>query len=187
MDALRWAGGVAALGAAAILAVGLAGLVRTGRRERPWLVVLLGFNAGRSDIPHDALRAVRPVDVLLLVLAGTAYAGFWPGPEGSHRWWMVLAIGQPLAGIAVLVATRLAGRSGLMGGALVLSLLMVADDGGTAAGWLGIGAAGLLLVGDVATTDRPRRRLAPVLAAGCGALIVWFGWVAGLLLGPSGS
>ena len=95
---------------------------------------------------------------------------------------MALAIAQPLLGIAILLATRLSGRSGLMGGALVLSILMLVDGTWTAAGWLGVTASVLLLVGDFGTTGRPRRPLALVLAVGYGALISWFGLVAALLL-----
>ena len=79
---------------------------------------------------------------------------------------MTLAIAQPVLGIAILLATRLWGRSGLMGGALVLSILMLVDGTWTAAGWLGVTEPVLLLVGDFETTGRPRRLLARVLAVG---------------------
>lgn len=180
-DALAWAGGIAA-----ILTVGtlLVGLGQRSARARPWLLVLFGVNANRGNVTFDALRAVQPVDVLLLLLAGVTYAGFWPGPGGSQPWWMLLAIAQPLVGTAILLATRLAGRSGLMGGALVLSLLMVIDDPRTATGWLGVVASGLLLVGDFGTTERrPVSGLAPVIALGYAALVGWFGWNAVVLLG----
>lgn len=182
MELLRWAGGVAAILTTATLVIGLAGLATHNRRGRPWLIVLFGFNAGDGDVSHDTLRAVVPVDVLLLLLAGATYAGFWPGPGSSHPWWMVLAIAQPLLGIAILLATRLAGRSALMGGALVLSILMVIGGTWTAAGWLGTSASTLLLIGDFGTSERPRRPLAPVLAVGYAALVGWFGWVAALLV-----
>lgn len=183
MEPSSWAGGVAAILAAVTLLVGIAGMVRRSHRGRPWLVVLFGINAGYGDVSPDTLRAVQPVDVLLLLLAGVTYIGFWPGPGASHAVWMSLAIAQPLLGIAILVATHLWGRSGLMGGALVLSILMVVDGTWTATGWLGVTASLLLLVGDLATTGRPSRLLAAVLAVGYGALVGWFGWVAALLLG----
>jgi hypothetical protein len=59
---------------------------------RPWLVVLFGINAGYGDVSQDTLRAAQPVDVLLLLLAGVTYAGFWPGPGASHVVWMLLAV-----------------------------------------------------------------------------------------------
>jgi len=141
MEPSSWAGGVAAILAAVTLLVGIAGMVRRSHRGRPWLVVLFGINAGYGDVSPDTLRAVQPVDVLLLLLAGVTYIGFWPGPGASQAVWMSLAIAQPLLGIAILLATHLWGRSGLMGGALVLSILMVVDGTWTATGWLGVTAS----------------------------------------------
>jgi hypothetical protein len=182
MEPGPWVGGIAAILAAATLLAGIAGLAVHSHRGRPWLVVLFGVNAGRGEVSRETLRAVQPVDVLLLLLAGVAYAGFWPGPGASHVGWMILAIAQPVLGIAILLATRLWGRSGLMGGALVLSILMLVESSWTTTGWLGVTASVLLLVGDFGTTGRPRRLLALILAVGYAALVSWFGWVAALLL-----
>jgi hypothetical protein len=164
------------------LLAGIGGMARRSRRVRPWLVVLFEINSGRHDASRETLRGVEPVDVLLLVMAGVAYTGFWPGPGASHVVWMTLAIAQPLLGIPLLLGTRLLGRSGLMGGALVLSILMLVDGTWTATGWLGATAGLLLLVGDFGTTGRPSPPLAAFLGLGYGLLVAWFAWVAVLLL-----
>ncbi len=78
--------------------------------------------------------------------------------------------------------TKLSGRSGLMGGALVLSILMLVDGASAGVAWLGLSASILLLVGDFGTTARPSRLLAGTLAVGYGALVIWFGALAALLL-----
>lgn len=182
MDVVSWVGGIAAIVAPATLLVGIAGMAPGSHRARPWLVILLKINAGHNDVSREALRGVEPVDVLMLLLAGATYTGFWPGPGAHHVVWMSLAIAQPLLGIPLLLSTRLFGRSGLMGGALVLSTLMLVDGTWTATGWLGVTASLLLLVGDFGTTGRPSRLLAALLAVGYGALVAWFGWVAVLLL-----
>ncbi|HEX6234445.1 MAG TPA: hypothetical protein VFZ63_15060 [Jiangellaceae bacterium] len=182
MDVVSWVGGIAAIVAAATLLVGAAGMAPRKHRARPWLVVLFEINAGRRDVSRQTLRGVEPVDVVLLLVAGAAYPGFWPGPGANHLVWMTLAIAQPLLGIPLLLATRLFGRSGLMGGALVLSILVLVDGTWTATGWLGVTASLLLLVGDFGTTGRPSRLLAVLLAVGYGALVAWFGWIAVLLL-----
>jgi hypothetical protein len=175
-------GGIAAIVAAATLLVGIAGMAPRSHRARPWLVVLLKINAGYDDVSRETLRGVESFDVLLLLLAVATYTGFWPGPGAHHVVWMTLAIAQPLLGIPLLLGTRLFGRSGLMGGALVLSILMLVDGAWTAAGWLGVTASLLLLAGDFGTTGRTSRLLAALLAVGYGALVAWFGWVAVLLL-----
>lgn len=175
--------GVAALLVAVTLVVGVAALATRRPGGRPWLALLFGVSAGYGDVSAETLRAVRPVDVALLLLAGVAYAGYWPGPGADHELWMTLAVGQPLLGIVILVATGLWGRSGLMGGSLVLSILIVVDGTDAVTGWLGVAASALLLVGDFGTTGRPFRPLALCLALGYGALVVWFGLVGALLLG----
>jgi hypothetical protein len=182
MELGRTVGGIASLLVALTLLAGIAGFATHNKRVRPWLAVLFGINAGKGHVSRDTLRAVQPIDIMLLLLAGVTYAAFWPGPGTEHMVWMILAIAQPLLGIAILLATRLLGRSGLMGGALVLSILMVVDSAWAAAGWLGATASTLLLAGDFATTGSPRRPLAGVLAVGYAGLVVWFGWVAALLL-----
>ena len=181
MDA--WLAGLAAGLAAATLLVGAAATVRGNRSWTPWLAVLAAANAGHRGTTRDALRGVRPVDVWLLLLAGTSYAGFWPGPGAAHHVWMAIAIAQPALGIPLLVATRMLGRSGLMGGGSVLSVLMLVDGNWTAAGWWGLVACLLLLVGDFGTTDRRSRPLAVALSVGYAALVAWFGWLAVILLG----
>lgn len=175
-------GGIAAIVAAATLLVGIAGMSPRSHRVRPWLVVLFKMNAGDDDVSRETLRGFEPVDVLLLLLAVATYTGFWPGPGAHHVVWMTLAIAQPLLGIPLLLGTRLFGRSGLMGGALVLSILMLVDGAWTATGWLGVTASLLLLVGDFGTTGRPSRLLAALLLVGYDAVVAWFGWVAVLLL-----
>lgn len=175
-------GGVAAVLSAVALLLGAAGMVAGAGWWRPWLAVLFGFNAGYRVSSRDELRGINAIDVALLVLAGAAYAAFWPGPGTSHVAWLALAVAQPLLGILVLVATKLAGRSGLMGGGLVLSILMLVDGKAPVVAAVGVTASVLLLVGDFGTTARPSRVLAVALALGYAVLVVWFACLAVLLL-----
>ena len=162
------------------LLIGLVGLARRIAAVRPWLAEIVGINAGAVD--HAALRAVDPIDILLLVCAALAYAALWPGPGGSWVPWMVLAIAFPLAGIPVLLATHLSGRTSLMAGGLVLSVLMIVGGAWTGAGWLGVFANGVLFIGDLVTTGRRSRPVAIAAAVGYLALVAWFLWIAVRLL-----
>jgi hypothetical protein len=138
-------GGYCAVLAALILLTGIVGLAMRMPVLRSWLAVLFGINAGSGDVSLESLRVVAPVDLTLLALAGVAFSGFWPGPRRPHKVWMGLAILLPFAGITVLLATGLWGRSGLMGGGLVLSFLLIGDRDTRPVGYLGV-AANLLLL-----------------------------------------
>jgi hypothetical protein len=113
---LEVVGGLAAILAVAILVIGIVSLAIGFPSLRPWLAVLFGINAAIGAVSHGTLRAANPVDIALPVLTAVTFIGFWPGPGKPHKIWMGIAIALPLAGIAVLLATGLAGRSGLMGG-----------------------------------------------------------------------
>ena len=176
-----WLAATCAALVAVTLLGGVVALVKDVRPWRPWLAVLFAVHSGYRETTRDALRGARPVDVALLALASAAYGGFWPGLGTSHVWWMALAIAQPVLGIPLLVASGLQGRSGLMGGGLVLSALMVVDGTWTTAGWCGLVATGLLLVGDFGTTGRRSPLLAALIAIGFVALVGWFGWLAVIL------
>ena len=177
---VSWIGAVAAALVAVTLGVG--GTAGThAPLLRPWLVILHAVNAGRRGVSLDAVRGVRAVDVVLLLLATAAYAGLWPRLGAHDPVWLALAVAQPLAGIPLLLVTKRVGRSGLMGGALVLSVLLLVEGVWVAAGWLGSAASALLLVGDLGTTGRANRALAWTITAGYAALFVWF-WVLALLL-----
>lgn len=182
-------GGLAAILAAAILVIGIVALAIGVGSLRPWLVVLLGINASVGAVSPGTLRAINTVDVVVLVLTAVTFLGFWPGPGKPHRIWMGVAIALPLAGIAVLLATGLAGRSGLMGGGLVLALLMLGDRALRPLGTVGIAANSLLLVGDFATSGSSVPVVAILAAAGYLLLLAWFVWMAAWLLraGPSRS
>ncbi len=118
----------------------------------------------------------------MLLLTAVTFLGFWPGPGKPHKIWMGVAIALPLAGIAVLLATGLWGRSGLMGGGLVLSFLMLGDGAFRPLGFLGMAVNLLLLIGDFATVGPGVPLVAALVAVGYLLLLVWLVWIAGSLL-----
>ena len=174
-------GGIAAVMAAGTLMIGIGGFASRNVRLRPWLTVLFGINGESGDVSRDSLKAIQAIDIALLLLAGVTFMGFWPGPGTHQVAWMLLTIALPFAGIPVLFATRLAGRSALMGGAVVLSILMIVGRGWTGVGYLGLAASGLLLVGDFGT-GRPSRLIATIIGTGYLSLVGWFLWLGTRLL-----
>jgi hypothetical protein len=91
---------------------------------------------------------------------------------------MGVAIALPLAGIVVLLAPGLLGRSGLMSGGLVLSLLLLGEGGYSPLGQFGAVATVLLVVGDFATSGARSPLVAGLIGVGYGLLVVWFDWIA---------
>ena len=175
-------GGIAAILVALLLLIGIAGLFFGVQGLRLWLAVLIGINSGVSAVGLDSLEGVNSVDVVALALSAVAFSGTWPGPARPHRLWMSLAILLPLAGIAVLAVTGEWGRSGLMGGGVVLSVLMLGSRQWRLIGLVGLAANLLLLVGDVVTIGTRMPLIAGILAVGYALLFVWFVWMATTLL-----
>ncbi|MGW9630999.1 hypothetical protein ACWGST_09870 [Agromyces sp. NPDC055520] len=176
------AGGIAAALVALLLLVGIIGLAFGVPGVRPWLAVLFGINGGVGGVELVSLGFVNPVDVVMLALAGLAFSGTWPGPARPHRLWMCLSILLPLAGIAVLAVTGEWGRSGLMGGGVVLSFLMLGSRQWRPVGVVGLAANLLLLTGDFATLGTRMPLIAGIIAVGYVLLLAWFLWMAVRLL-----
>jgi hypothetical protein len=181
------AGGVAALLAASLLLVGIAALVLglPGLELRTWLVVLFQINAGLGRLPADPLRVFNPLDVVLLVLTAAAILGIWQMLPRVSRAWLCLSVGLPFAGIALLLATHIAGRSSLMGAGFVVSLVMLRDRDLRRLGILGVVANALLFVGDLGTGDSTQPLGAVMVAVGYLLLLAWFALIGVRLLGSS--
>lgn len=176
-------GGAAAFGAVGILVFGIAGLATRSAAIRPWLAVLLGIDSGTGGVSMGTLRGITAVDVLLLIFAAATFAGFWPGSGRGRQAWTGIAILLPVAGIAVLVATGLMGRSGLMGGLLVLSILLLSDRRNTSLSYIGLASSVLLLIGDFSTTGTRSWFVSGLVAAGYALLTAWFVLAGARLLG----
>jgi hypothetical protein len=163
------------------LLVGLPGL-----DLRTWLIVLFQINAGIGTLPGDPLRVFNTLDVAVLVLAAVAFLGAWSLVPSRRRVWPVISVTLPLAGIAVLIVTHLAGRSGLMGGGFVIAVFIARSTDLRRLGYLGIAANGPPLLGrshdrglDIPWHGRARRRRLRPVGVVC--------FLAALLLGSSTS
>jgi hypothetical protein len=169
-------GGLAALLVAVMLLIGLAGLAVSlaGLGLRNWLVILFEINASVGSLPADPLHMFNPIDIVALVLVGVAFLGLWPVLGRINKIWMTIAVALPFAGIAVLLATGLAGRSAVMGGGLVIASLMFRNATFKPIAYTGLLANGLLFVGDLATGGPYAPVVAGLVAVGYVLLAVWF-------------
>ncbi len=168
----------------ALLLTGIIGLAIAlpGLGLKNWLVVLFGINAGVGEVSYNSLSILNPLDIVVLVLTGLTFVGFWPGLGKAHKVWNSIAVALPFIGIVVLLVTGMAGRSGLMGAGLVMSCLMFGDHSFRPLAYLGVVANVLLLFGDFATSGVQTLVVAALVAIGYVLLIVWFGLIAARLL-----
>lgn len=144
--------------------------------ENNWLVVLFKFNAGFDGIQFDLLDRVNYLDIGNLALVGTMYLGLYAGLQKSSRILSILAAIQPFLGIVLFIVTKTAGRSGVMGAGLVISLVMLRSHlFRHLIAWVGILASVLLLVGDFATTANFHSySIAVLIGIGYVLLMMWF-------------
>ena len=176
---------MAAILTAAVLLIGLVGFVISspGLGLRNWLVVLFEINAAAGTLPPDPLRIFNPLDVAVLILVGVTFLGLWPALGRAHRIWMSIAVALPFVGIAVLIVTKQAGRSAVMGAGLVVAFMMLTNPGFRRLGYLGIVSNALLLTGDFATGGSRAPVVAALVGVGYVLLIAWFALIAVRLLG----
>jgi hypothetical protein len=156
-------GGVAALAVAVLLLIAAVSAVTAvfgapvtdgwpAQPPRNWLIVLAAINAGIAGAEFDALRVLNPMDFAVLALVGLAYFGASAVAERTGRAWAAIGAALPFVGIAMLLVTGLTGRSGLMGGGVLVSVAMLRSGRfGSVVGWVGIAANLLLLAGDFGT------------------------------------
>ncbi len=198
-------GGAAALVVTALLLVGLLGLVGTALSpgttngwslplQNNWLVVIFKLLAGYGGDQLGQLHLVNGLDLAILVLAGLVCVSLFAALRRDRIIWLVVlfvAATSPFTGIALFVATRSAGRTGVLGAVLIISIVMLRRAVfSRRLAYAGVVAGALLATGDVCAGSVPP--LTPPLAivaalfgAGYLLLIIWLLLVAGGLFGLS--
>lgn len=181
-------GGATALLVATMLLVGSVGPVLSlpGLGIRNWLVVLFQINARTGLLPSDPLRVFNIVDVVVLCLVGTTFICLWATLVEANRIAMGIAAALPFVGVAVLVATNLAGRSSVMAAGILACLAMLPVRRLKPVAYLGIAANALLLLADFTTTGSRNLLVAVAIGVGYALLIAWFVAVGVQLLWPGG-
>ncbi len=187
--------GAAALLTGVLFLLALAGLIGStilpgagggwfSRIENNWLVLLFKWNAGYNGVTFDQLVGPDAIDLTILALVAVLFAGLYAALRQTSRVWSVVAAVQPFLGIALFIATRLAGRSSVMGAGLVISFVMLRSRiFGKLTAWFGIIACALLLAGDFGSTENTQSSLLAVfIGIGYVLLIAWFFLVARRLL-----
>jgi hypothetical protein len=119
-----------------------------------------------------------------MALVATTYLGLYAALRRTSRIWSIIAAVMPFLGIVVFIATRIAGRSGVMGAGLVISFVMLRSNSfGKVTAFVGILSSALLLAGDFGTTESsPSTIVAVLIGIGYVLLMTWFFLIARRLL-----
>lgn len=141
-----------------------------------WLIVIFKLHAGFNGVHIEMLHVLNYLDLAILAIVATLHLGLFSTIQRTNRIWSAVAAIQPFLGMVIFLATKNAGRSGVMGATLVISLVMLQGaifDKVTA--YLGILASVLLLAGDLsAGAIPPTAVIATLVSIGYVFLMIWF-------------
>ena len=144
--------------------------------QNNWLVLLFKLNAGFNGVQSDLLYGLNPLDIVIMALVAMLYLGLYAALRATSKIWSFIAVVQPFLGMTLFIATKIAGRSGVMGAGLVISCVMLRSRSfGKLVAFVGIFASVLLLVGDLTTAANSHSSLIAILiGAGYMLLMTWF-------------
>jgi hypothetical protein len=144
--------------------------------QNNWLIVIFKLHAGFSGVHIDLLHALNYLDIAILAIVSTVYLGLYAALRRTSQIWSIIAVIQPFLGIVLFITTKNAGRSGIMGAALVISVVMLRSNiFNKVTAYMGILASVLLLVGDFsAGAIPPLAIIATLFGIGYVCLIIWF-------------
>ncbi len=187
-------GGVAALMVGALLLFAAIDLGITGPQagtlngwlslfEDNWLVVIFKLHVGFNGLQRDPLYGLNLLDIAIMALVGAVHLGLYAALRRTSKFWSIIALAQPFLGILIFMATKHAGRSGVLGAGLVISFVMLGSHSfGKATACVGILASILLLIGDISVGIVHSNLIPILIGIGYVLLTTWFFMVARRLL-----
>lgn len=141
-----------------------------------WLITIMKLHAGLLSPTPDPLFGFNFLDFIILFLVNEVVFGLSFPLLKMKRWWVILAMLQPLIGMVLFITTQQAGRSSVMGGIFVLTLVQLPalTDLDRSTSWLGILGSLLLFLGDITTGIFSSISMAYLTATGYLLLTAWF-------------
>lgn len=141
-----------------------------------WLITLFKLNIRMDGITPDALSVLNPMDILIMVLFSLLFLALFAILGNITKLWTAIATCLPILGIVVYLITKTAGRSGLLIGGLVYSIIMLrSKDFSKVTAYVGIIASVLLFfAGDIGTSVFHSSYIIAILI-GVG-FILWMLW-----------
>ncbi len=160
--------------------IGLTGIASAENKwsflQDNWLMILFKINASFQHTSADRLNLLNLVDLVILVLFGLLFLSLYVALHRTSRIWSVIAACLPFMGLVLFLITRTAGRSALLVGGLIFSILMLWNPSfNKACATTGIvGSTLLFFIGDLGTAFLPPSDVIAVLIA-IGYLL-WMAW-----------
>ncbi len=142
--------------------------------QNNWLVVLFKLNAGVSGVQTNSLNVINLLDIVIMALFCTMSLALYGALR--HIGSFIAAV-LPLLGIPIFLITSTAGRSTLLLGGLIISIIMLRGKGfSRLSSYVGIVASVLLLfAGDIATAlFSSSNVIAVFIGIGYVLWMVWF-------------
>ncbi|RPI30282.1 MAG: hypothetical protein EHM70_14285 [Chloroflexota bacterium] len=150
--------------------------------QNNWLAVIFKLLAGDDAVRPDLLYRINLLDIIILALVGITFIGLFSALREISIIGSLIAVALPFLGILLFIATKTAGRCGVMGAELVISIVMLKSQRfGKGIAWAGIISSVLLLAGDIGASTAPSVILAVLMGIGYILLMLWLFLVAGKL------
>ena len=165
-----------------IVLTGLQPVTRNGwlsSFQNNWLIVIFKLHAGLNKGQLDLLYGWNLLDFAILALVGTTYTGLYAVLRRTNKTWSMIALALPFLGFVLFIVTKMAGRSGVMGAGLVISVVMLRSKlFNKPFGYIGILSGVLLLAGDLSVGMAPSNVFAFLTGIGYLLLMTWYFLVA---------
>jgi len=169
-----------------LFVIGLTGITKLNGRydflQNNWLIVLFKLNVRSFNAPASMLSEFNFLDFSIMVLFGILFLALYHALYNVQKVWTSIAASLPFLGIILFLITHTAGRSGLLIGVLILSIVMFRSKVfGKVSSLLGVVASTLLFfAGDIGTTIFNSSIVIAILIA-IGYLL-WIVWIAQISL-----
>lgn len=143
--------------------------------QNNWLVIIFKLHAGFSGVQPGLLYGLSLLDLTIMALVCTVALGLYTALRRTNKIWSIIALTLPFTGIMLYIATKIAGRSSVMGVGLVISVVMLRSQlFSKFIAYMGILASVLLLAGDFSVGVPQSNVIATLFGIGYVLLTTWF-------------
>lgn len=139
-----------------------------------FILVIFKLHAHISGVREAALEVLRPLDITVMVLFSVVSFALYAALKVVSRFWAAGAAALTPIGLMMYLITEETGRSGIIAGSLVFSVLMLKGGPfGRLMASLGLSASTLLLIADGAIGFGFMEPFAVIMGVGYGLFVLW--------------